>query len=92
MGKLIPYTPKGILNKLAGSIVYLEDLGTGIALQRVFQTIIINLGSNFWVSDPYKDSPPREHTATIWINGKHERPFMLNSPGSKISPVIRWGL
>ncbi|HEX6427907.1 MAG TPA: helix-turn-helix domain-containing protein [Niastella sp.] len=81
MSKLIPYTPKGKLKELVSSIVYLEVLGTGIALQRIYQTIIINLGSNFWVSDPYKETAGREHTATIWVNGKHERPFMLDNPG-----------
>jgi AraC-like DNA-binding protein len=81
MSKLIPYIPKGRLAALVNSIVYLEGLGTGIALQRVYQTIIINLGSNFWVSDLYNDTAPTEHTATVWVNGKHERPFMLENPG-----------
>jgi AraC-like DNA-binding protein len=88
MSQLIPYAPKGILKDLVGSIVYLEGLGTGIALQRVYQTIIINLGSNFWVSDLYKDTKPQEHTATVWVNGKHERPFVLENPGPVSMYVI----
>ncbi|MDJ1484119.1 hypothetical protein QNI16_26715 [Cytophagaceae bacterium YF14B1] len=75
------YIPKGILKEFVGSIVHLNGLGTGIALQRVYQTIVINIGANFFNSDPYTTEPSKEHLPAIWINGKHEHPFALENPG-----------
>lgn len=81
MGAITTYIPKGALNQFVAAIVYLDGLGTGIALQRVYQTVIINVGSNFWVSDPYADDVAAENQSTVWINGKHERPFALENHG-----------
>lgn len=81
------YIPQGLLKEFVGAIVHLEGMGTGIALQRVYQTIIINIGSNFYTSDLYSDEPDKEHTPLVWINGQHERPFALDNPG-KISMYV----
>jgi len=65
------------------SIAFLSEGGTGVAFQRMYQAIIINMGPNFMVSDIYSASPQKkEHTDTIWINGKQDRPFMLESGGT----------
>lgn len=88
MGTITSYTPKGILKELVGSIVHLDGLGTGIALQRVYQTIVINTGSNFFISHPYINGPPKEHLPVVWINGRHERPFALENPGRTCMYVI----
>lgn len=63
-------------------------MGMGVALQRVYQTIIINKGSNFYTSDLYKNEPAKEHLPVIWINGRHERPFALENPGKTSMYVI----
>ncbi len=80
--------PSGLLKEFVAAIVYLEDMGTGIALQRIYQTIIINVGSNFYTSDPYTGEPAKEHLPVIWINGLHERPFALENPGRTRMYVI----
>ncbi|WP_185965470.1 DUF6597 domain-containing transcriptional factor [Flavobacterium zepuense] len=85
---LTTYLPQGLLKEFVSSIVYLEDMGMGIALQRVYQTIIINTGSNFYTSDLYKDEPAKENSSVIWINGQHERPFALENPGKTSMYVI----
>jgi AraC-like DNA-binding protein len=88
MSNLIRYVPKGSLKELADAIVYLDGLGTGIALQRVYQVIIINIGSNFHVSDPYVSTPAREHQSIVWINGKHETPYAIQNFGTARMFVI----
>jgi AraC-like DNA-binding protein len=82
------YLPQGLLKEFVGAIVHIEDMGMGIALQRVYQTIIINTGSNFYTSDLYKNEPAIENLSTIWINGQHERPFALGNPGKTSMYVI----
>lgn len=85
---LTTYLPQGLLKEFVGAIIHLEDMGTGIALQRVYQTIIINTGSNFYTSDLYKIEPAKEHLPVIWINGQHERPFALENPEKTSMYVI----
>jgi AraC-like DNA-binding protein len=76
------YFPQGILKDFVSSLTFLSGSGTGVAFQRAYQTIIINMGANFAVSDIYaRASKSREHTGTIWINGKQEIPFMLENHG-----------
>jgi len=88
MAAITTYTPKGSLKKLVGSIAHLNGLGTGIALQRVYQTFIINLGDNFYTSHPYTTEQPKEHLPVIWINGKHEQPIALENKGRMSMYVI----
>src|SRR5882724_3219326 len=79
------YIPTGIVAGFVDSIFFLggNAMGNGIAFQRLQQTIIINLGSNFTVSGIYTDVPQRnENTATVWINGKQEIPFVLGNSGT----------
>jgi len=77
------YIPKGILKDFVESIAFLSEGGTGVAFQRMYQVIIINMGANFMVSDIYTASPQKkEHTDTIWINGKQDTPFMLENKGA----------
>ena len=78
------YIPKGILKDFVESIIFLggNDIGNGIAFQRMQQTIIINLGTSFGVSDIYTAMPQRNETgSTVWINGKQEIPFLLENNG-----------
>ena len=75
------YAPTSPLNKFVSTIVHLDGLGTGISLQRVYQTIIINTGDNFYTSNAYIREPTKEHLPVIWINGRHERPFALENTG-----------
>lgn len=83
------YHPEGILKNFVDSIVYLNGIGTGISFQRMYQTIIINLETNFEVSQVYgKPSDRKLNTDTIWINGKQEIPMMIESRGSTKMFVI----
>lgn len=75
------FQPEGPLKNVVSTILYMEGLGTGLALQRVYQNILINIGDPFYTSDPYADAAARTTSAGVWINGKHERPFMLENPG-----------
>lgn len=78
------YIPKGILKDFVESVIFLggNDIGNGIAFQRMQQTIIINLGTNFGASDIYTAMPRRKGTtSTVWINGKQEIPFLLENNG-----------
>lgn len=76
------YVPTGPLKELVYAILYVRGLGTGLALQRVYQNIIINVGGNFHTSSPFEDDIPTENKATVWINGKHETPFYLGHNGT----------
>lgn len=79
------YIPRGILKDFADMIVFMggDALGNGIAFQRAQQTIIINLGTNFGVTDIYTAVPQRRETSSpVWINGKQEIPFMLENAGA----------
>jgi AraC-like DNA-binding protein len=80
--------PQGPLKDFVGAILYLEDLGTGLALQRVYQNIIINAGDSFSTSDPFRVGAAVENKSTIWINGKHESPFYLENMGKPAFYVI----
>ena len=78
------YIPKGTLKEFVDSIAYISGdlMGTGVAFPRMHQVIIINLGSNFNTSDVYNISKqPLEVSETVWINGKHDTPFMLGNKG-----------
>jgi len=81
MPVLKTYVPQGPLKAFVTAILYLEDLGTGLALQRVYQNIIINTGDPFFTSDPFRNAPPVENKSTVWINGKHQAPFYLGNMG-----------
>ncbi|SDF04924.1 helix-turn-helix domain-containing protein [Chitinophaga filiformis] len=81
MVHLETYIPTGALAKFVNAIIYLEDYGSGLALQRVYQNIIINLGDNFWTSDPYTYQKGTENKSPVWINGKHETPLMIENYG-----------
>ncbi|NII23583.1 AraC family transcriptional regulator [Pseudoflavitalea sp. X16] len=76
------YIPRGILKDFVGSIVFMDTHGTGVAFQRAWQVIIINVGSNFSTSDVYTSSPRKQElTDTVWINGKQDNTFMLENTG-----------
>lgn len=77
------YFPTGILKNFVDSITYLSGDGTGVAFQRMYQVIIINMGTNFGVSGVYDAHPAKkEQTETIWINGKQEVPLMIENTGT----------
>ena len=83
------HTIKGMLNNFVEYIMFMSGSGTGIAFQRVQQTIIINMGSHFRTSDIYVPViKANEHTDTVWINGKQEIPFMLEHDGIMSMYVI----
>lgn len=87
--KLEVYIPKGALHHFVDSITYLSGAGTGVAFQRMYQVIIINMGTNFHSSKVYMPSPePWEQTSSIWINGKHEAPLMIENKGITAMYVI----
>lgn len=71
-----------MLRNFISSITHLHNSGTGAAFQRVYQTIIINLGANFLVSPLYdREAKAIENTSAIWINGKQDIPIMIENPG-----------
>ena len=79
------YAPHGLVHDFVDNIFFLggSDMGNGVAFQRAQQTIIINLGSNFGVTDIYTANPQRlEASAAVWVNGKQEIPFMLQNGGT----------
>jgi AraC-like DNA-binding protein len=88
------YYPQGMLKHFMGSIHYMSGSGTGVAFQRLYQTIIINMDGPFRVSDIYNTIPgAREQLDTVWINGKQEIPFMLENPSMKMYVLgIRTGM
>lgn len=76
------YIPRGILKDFVASIVFMDTHGTGVAFQRAYQVIIINVGSNFSTSAVYTSSPRKQEiTDTVWINGKQDNMFMLENTG-----------
>lgn len=83
------YIPQGPLKDFVDSIIYMNGYGNGVAFQRMYQTIIINLGTNFGVSDLYvARSKANELNETVWINGKQEIPFMLENKGTMEMYVV----
>lgn len=64
------YKPGGFLGELVQSISYLKGAGTGIAFQRMYQVIVVNLGTNF-KAESLLDTrfEPEELKAGIWLNG-----------------------
>ena len=79
------HKPTGLLSEFVDSIIYLagDSLGTGVAFPRMHQVIIINMGSNFTVSDLYETkSEVQELSSLVWINGSHDNHFMLGNVGS----------
>lgn len=59
-----------------------EGMATGVAFPRMNQVIILNMGSRFHVSDLYsRDQSINELASTVWLNGKHDAPFMLGNAG-----------
>ena len=83
------YHPKGILQNVVDSIIWINDGGTGVAFQRVYQTIIINMGPDFTVTDLHTGKTIRQDpNDTIWINGKQEKTFMLENRGISAMYVI----
>jgi AraC-like DNA-binding protein len=76
------YSPKGFLKNFVEAIVFQHGAGTGVAFQRMHQVIIINLGHRFGVSGLYDAATgTREHSDTVWINGKQDTAFMLENKG-----------
>lgn len=79
------HKPNGLLSEFVDSINYLagDSLGTGVAFPRMHQVIIINMGSNFTVSDLYETKPAvQELSSLVWINGSHDSQFMLGNVGT----------
>jgi AraC-like DNA-binding protein len=78
------HIPSRALGEFVDSIVFLsgDTMGTGVAFPRIQQTIIINMGANFTSSDLYKKGSKEEEVKSlVWINGKHDAPFMLGNRG-----------
>lgn len=78
------HIPSRALGEFVDSIVFLsgDTMGTGVAFPRMQQTIIINMGGNFTTSDLYQaGSEEEELSSLVWINGKHDAPFMLGNRG-----------
>jgi AraC-like DNA-binding protein len=76
------YKPSDNLRPFVSSISFLQGDGTGAAFQRVYQTIIINLETNFSVSPLYDaKAVPVENKSVIWINGKQDIPIMIENKG-----------
>jgi AraC-like DNA-binding protein len=77
----LSHIPTGPLKELVYAILYVRGLGAGLALQRVYQNIIINIGDSFHTSSPFENDMPLENPHTVWINGKHQKPFFLGHRG-----------
>lgn len=77
------YIPKGPLREFVDYIAFIsgKESGTGVAFPRMHQVIIINLGTHFTSSGVYTPTSPRETNTAIWINGKHDDPFLLENTG-----------
>lgn len=83
------YQPSGFLKNFIHSITYLHGDGTGAAFQRVYQTIIFNLGANFYISPLYdRTAPGVENVSNVWINGKQDIPIMVENRGSTKMYVV----
>lgn len=76
----LSYTPSEPLRHFVNGIVYIEGNGSGLALQRVYQNILINLGDNFFSGNPYNNATI-ENKSLVWINGRQVAPFLLENPG-----------
>lgn len=91
------YTPTGPLRDFVLSMHYLggDGIGTGVALQRMHQVIILNMGGDFGATDIYSGRPRQDaHTGPVWVNGKQEIPFMLENRGvtSMYAVTLRAGI
>lgn len=78
------YIPTGPLRDYVLRIHYLsgDGIGTGVALQRMHQVIILNMGTDFGATDIHSGRPRQDaHTGPVWVNGKQEIPFMLENHG-----------
>lgn len=78
------HIPSGPLSEFVDSIHFIggAQMGTGIAFPRMQQVIIINLGDPFTSTDIYSPGAAiRETDSTVWINGKHDEPFLLGNAG-----------
>jgi AraC-like DNA-binding protein len=78
------YIPTGPLKEFVHSIHFIngQGSGTGVAFPRMHQVIIINLGTRFSSSDVYTPGTVvRETSSAVWINGKHDDPFLLGNSG-----------
>jgi len=78
------HIPSGPLSEFVDSIHFIggAQMGTGIALPRMQQVIIINLGDPFTSTDVYSSAAAvRKTDSTVWINGKHDEPFLLGNAG-----------
>jgi AraC-like DNA-binding protein len=82
------HIPTGPLKDLVHAIIYLRGLGTGLALQRVYQNIIINVGDPFHTSGAFENDIPVKHNHTVWINGKHQTPFHLGHHGTPAFYIV----
>jgi AraC-like DNA-binding protein len=79
------YKIREVLAGFVDHIVFMSgrEMGTGVAFPRMNQTIIINLGSPFGVSEVYQAGVPlRGGVDGVWINGKQDEPFLLGNDGS----------
>ncbi len=83
----LTYIPDEPLRHLVNGIVYIEGNGSGLALQRVYQNILINLGDNFFSGNPYSNATT-ENKSLVWINGRQVFPFILENPGTTRFYVI----
>lgn len=77
----LSYIPNEPLRHFVDGIIYIEGTGNGLAFQRVYQNILINLGDNFFTSDPYTDTET-ENKSLVWINGRKVSPFLLENHGT----------
>lgn len=71
------YHPRGIVKEVVENITFLSGNSNGIAFPRMHHVIIINMGSPFSTAPVF--GAPVQHHDTIWINGKHDQPFILTN-------------
>lgn len=83
----LSHTPGEPLRHFVNGIVYIEGNGSGLAFQRVYQNILINLGDNFFSGNPYINATT-ENKSLVWINGRQLSPFFLENPGTSRFYVI----
>jgi hypothetical protein len=83
------HKPSGTVRNFVSSISFLQGDATGAAFQRVYQTIIINLETNFAVSPLYDAKAiPVENKSVIWINGMQDIPIMIENKGTTKMYVV----
>ena len=84
----LSYIPREPLRNFVNGIVYIEGTGNGLAFQRVYQNILINLGDNFFTCDPYNTHTKMENKSLVWLNGRQISPFLLENRGTTRFYVI----